>query len=265
MLQSLAQYGPDAIRAITDVGPYVGQAEQNLNNQLAPQAAALQTKIYGDYGPQINAIGANINRANQLAASQTEAELAGGPGRQLVSEADALQRQLDPEYYANRATIGNAVNAYLSSMSPSTLTPTELEQINRGISARQGNIPDSALSTIRNAQTFGNALQQKQQNFGNAIATASSALPGLKSGISGFEVATQRPLISNSGDARLSSPTAISPTSAMDQNFGFANNILSNIGANQRTSINKQKDIFDMVNSATSSFGNVASGIGSLV
>ncbi len=261
MLRALEMYGPNAIRAMTDVAPYIANTTQDISESIAPRQARLETDLYRDFGPELNQIGSDINRQNQLAASELEGEIAAGPGKELVTQADTLQRQLDPEYYANRATIGKAVESYLGSMSPSDLTPTEMEQINRGISQRQGAIPDSARSTIRNAQTFGDALMKKQQNFGNAITQASSALPGLKSGITGFEVATRRPLYSNTGENRLSSPAPTSAAGAMDQNFGFANNVLSNIGANQRTSINKQKDIFDKVSSATSSFGNVVGGV----
>lgn len=261
MLQALRTYGPEAIRALSQTGPDVARITQNISDEIAPRQAALETRLYKEFGPELNRIGSDINRQNQLAASETEGEIARGPGAGLVTQADLLQKQLDPEYYSNRAIIGKAVESLFGSMSPTTLTPTEMEQINRGISARSGQVPESALSTIRNAQTFGDKIQQKQSNFGNAIAAASSALPGLRSGMSGFEIATRRPLYTNTGDSRLSNPQGANPTSAMEQNFGFANNILSNIGANQRTSINKQKDIYDKVQSATQSFGNVAGGV----
>lgn len=257
-LQALAQYAPAAIKAIS--GTAMGTAKDTLDVQkaTAPGYAELQNQIYGQYGPEANRIGNQINDMNQKAALQTEAEMAAGPsGQGLVKTADQLQRQLDPEAYAARAATGAALDKYLSSYSPTEMTGSELEQINRGISGRQGPLSQSALNTVKNAGTFGRAATERWQNFGNALQQASSVLPGLKSGLTGFEIATRRPLTSNTGEGRLSTPAANNATSAMNTNFGFANNALNNIAASQQTAINKKQSGLDM-------FKGIAGGIGSL-
>jgi hypothetical protein len=168
-----------------------------------------------------------------------------------------LQRTLDPEFYRQRAATSAALDKYLSSYAPDQLTGSELEQINRGISGRSAPMTASALNTVKNAQTFGDAATKRWQNFGNAVVQASSALPGLRSGMSGFEIATRRPLTSNSGEARLSTPQSIDAQAAFNTNFGFANNALNNIAASQQASIGKRQSGLDI-------FKGVAGGIGSL-
>jgi len=257
MLQALTQYGPDAIRALSDVAEYPAAKTLAIEQRDAPAYAALQNQVYSDYGPEANRIGSQIARDNALAASETERQLAEGPGRELVGLADAEQRALDPEFYASRAAVGKGITDFLGSYSPTELTPTEIEQINRGISAREGPVTPSALRTIKNAQTFGDAATNRWKNFGEAVTMASSALPNLKSGLTGFEIATRRPLTSNTGDSRLSTPSANNATSALDTTFGFGNNLLSEIGSTQRTALSKQKDAFDKVSSLTRIIGGL--------
>ncbi len=261
MLKALAQYAPDAIAAINRTAPTTAQTQLDTQRQVAPGYAELQNQVYRDYGPEANRIGNEINRANQLAATQTESDVIEGPGRKLVGQADELQRQLDPEFYLSRASIGKGINDFLRDYDPNKLSGSEIENIRRGIASTGGNVSDSALNTLKNAQTFGDRGTERWKNFGDALMKASAVMPSLKSGISGFEVATRRPLQSNSGENRLSVPDANNALSAFNQNFGFANNALNNIGQTTAASIQKRKDIFDMINSATSSFGNLVGSI----
>ncbi len=257
MFQALQQYAPGAIQAISETLPGTAQKTLEAQQQTAPGYAALQNQIYGQYGPEANRIGSEINNQNQLAAAQTEANVAQGPGKGLVNLALQEQQQLDPEYYKSRAATSDALNKWLSSYSPTELSGSELEQINRGISGRQGPLTPSALNTVKNAQEFGNAATQRWQNFGNAVLGASSALPGFKSGLTGFEIATRRPLTSNTGENRLSSPTAIDPQSTANNNFGFANNALSNIVSQQNAQINKTRSFDTRVNEAIGSLSGI--------
>lgn len=257
MIQALTQYAPDAIRALSDASGYQASATLRNEQATAPGYAELQNQIYADYGPEANRIGSEIARANALAAGKTEKQLAEGAGGELVTLADAEQRQLDPEFYASRALIGDAIKQYLASYSPSELTGSELEQINRGISARSGPLTESAMNTVKNAQTFGAALTEKWKNFGDAVTKASSALPMLKSGLTGFEIATRRPLTSNTGDARLTSPTIPGTSDAINQALSFGGNVLGEIGANQRQRVQKEKDAFDKATSIVGLIGGL--------
>lgn len=229
MLQALAQYAPDAIYAINDTAPDTARTQLAIDKELYPQYYEL-------------------DRQNQLQGSKNELEIAKGTGAELADQATALQQKVDPEFYKSRALVSDAIGKYLGSYDPSTLSPTEMAQIERGI-GREGPVTPSAMNTIKNAQTFGDKATQRWQNFGNAVTQAASALPALKTGFTGFEVATKRAL----------SPLPANSTTAIGTNYGFANNVTNEIGANQRAALAKKKDVFDKINSATQSFNNVAS------
>lgn len=206
-MAALAQYAPGAISAL---------------NKTAPETAATQASIDQSMQPIYN----DLYNKGQIASSNTEADIAEGPGKRLVSAADAAQRSLDPEYYSTRATMGNAINSWLGSGSPTgALSPTEEAELSRGVAQTNGVGTPSALTTASNAMKFGQAATNKWQAFGDAITKASSAIPTLKSGVNGFDVSQTRganPLPSNS-------------TNALGNNFGFANNALGNISSSQRT------------------------------
>src|SRR5579862_1252439 len=199
---SLIQNAPAAISAINNT---LGGTAQS---QLAAQQA-----VEPGYESLYN--------QNQQATAATQAGVVAGPaGQSLVSSADKYQQQLDPQYYAQRNAISDALTKYLSSYSPTQLTPTENAEIARGINATTGPITPSAQNTIKNAQTFGAAGTQRWQNFGNAITQAANALPQLRSGISGFNVA------SSTG----SNPGAANATqNALGSNYGFSSTALGNI------------------------------------
>jgi hypothetical protein len=260
MMQALAQYAPDAIRAMNSVAPHTAQTEFNISREFAPQDAALQQELYAKYGPGMNAIGSQINEQNLIAARGADVNAIDKYGNQLVTQADALQRQVDPEAYKSRALIGQSLDRYLGARSPDTLTPTEMAQIQRGIGATGGMATPGALQTVKNASTFGAAGNQKWKDYGDAVARASSVLPTLKSGISAFEVATGRPLNSNSGESRVQNIQQTSPTSAMDSTMGFANNALNQIGANQRGQVNKQTSVMDNIVKGAGAFGSIFGG-----
>lgn len=234
MLTALAAYAPDAIRAINTTAPDTARTQLAIDQELYPQYYAL-------------------DRTNQLQGSQNELDIANGTGSKLTDAAVALQAKVDPEFYKSKAIIGDAINKYIGNYDPNNLSETELEGIRRGL-GREGPVSDSALNTVKNAQVFNNAGTQRWQNFGNAIAQAGSVLPALKNGFSGFEVATRRAL----------SPLPSNSTTAIGNNFGFANNTLNQIGANQRLAESKKKDTMDMIIGGTQAFANIGAGIGGI-
>ena len=236
MLQALSLYAPDAIKALNSTATGTAQA------QLAADQATNQG--YQD-----------LNTANQMQAGRNELALATGTGSQLVDAANALQQKVDPEYYANRAEVGKAIDTYLNSYDPTKLSPTEEREIQQGLDRQSGPVSASAMNTIRNAAGYGSAGTQRWQNFGNAITQASTALPALKTGYTGFEVATQRAL----------QPTTNAGQTALGNNFGFANNTLNQIGANQRLVQSQKKSLMDNIVQGTQAFNNVASGVGSII
>lgn len=225
LLNALRMYAPEALKAIS------GTTQGVANDQLA-----VDRSLVGPYNELYN--------QGQLGSSATEAAVVGGPsGQSLVSSADRYQKQLDPEFYKQRGQISSAIDKYLGSYDPTKLTGSEEAQIARGIGATGGNLTQSNLNTIRNAQTFGNAQTQRWKNFGEAVSNASNAAQGLKSGISGFNVASQRganPLVAGQN--------------ASDKAFGFANTVLGNTTQLANTSLGKEKTLSDQINATMGSY-----------
>ena len=257
MLLSLARYAPDAIRAIADTTPYTAQKQLEVERATAPGYSELQTQLYRQQAPELARIGSDVDRQQQLAAAQTEALLAGGrTGQQLVSAADTLQRQLDPEYYRTRARLDQGISTLLGGYDPYQLNASELENINRGLARSQGPTTSSQQQTIANAMTFGQAGQNRWNNFANTLAQVAAGLPQLKSGIGGFEVATRRKL-SSPGEQQFVGVTNPGATSATGTNFGFANNLMNEIGGTNRNLINRRRDFDERVNQAIGSLSGI--------
>ena len=211
------------------------------------QASTDMFKLLQTYAPQ--AITAINQQVPQTAQAQLSAQEAVQPGydalaAQEVANADKYQQELDPQFYAQRGAISDALTKYLSAYNPTTLSPTEVAQISRGINATTGPMAPSAVNTIKNAQTFGNAATQRWQNFGQAVTNAANVLPALKSGISGFQVA-------NTGTGATAANTAASQ--GLSSNFGFSTSALGDIAGNEQAQIQKAKDAWDKIKAGSPS------------
>lgn len=248
MLKSYIQHLPELINLQNSQLAPTAQAQLDADKIASPGYAALNAELYGKYGPEMNRIGADIAAANQARQSQADLDIARGTGGELVTEADKLQRQLDPEYYAQREGLSNALTKYMGSQDPTQLTPNEREEISRSVYARGAGNPNSAIDTVGNAMTFGSALSDKQSRFGQAITNAGNVLNNLRSGQSGIQIATGKGGASNTGDSRASGAT----TNAGGNAVSSASDFLNQIGQNQRASIAAQESGTKKVNQVLS-------------
>jgi hypothetical protein len=259
MFQALEKFAPNAILAMANTVLPVGQKLTEANRILAPQQAQTELDTYANYAPKVARVGSDISAAQNLAASESELALARGPGRQLAQEAADLQKIVDPGAEKIKSLVEQGLSQYLNSQQGGRLSDTEMEQINRGISQRDGaNLAPSAMRTLNNAMTFGDAGTRKWNNFGTALTTAAATIPALRSGMSGFEVGTRRQLGPDPTN-RIGNIGQVNANDVSNQNFGFANNALNQIGASQRTSIAKQESVMDKIGKGTQALANVAS------
>lgn len=182
------------------------QAKVNTAQVTAPQYDALQTLLYGTYGPQLAQIGSNINKQTALNQALSDTAVVSGPGRQLVQEALKSQQLADPEYYANRALAGNQLSSLLNSINMSGLTPMEREETQRAVNQQnvnRGNLTNPAqMTTVENAMSFGDELNKKRNTLANILGTATGFLPAAKSGVDVYQVATGKPSMQNLGDSK---------------------------------------------------------------
>lgn len=237
ILGALSQYAPDTIKALS--GTLGGTAEAQLGAEQAVSPGYDQ--LFHD---------------QEMAAAQTEADIANGPGMESVAAADKAQQMVDPEFYKTRGTVSEALNKYLTTYSPTEMSPTEIAQISRGINATTGPVTESNLNTVKNAGTFGAAGTERWKNFGDAVTKAAAVLPTLKSGINGFQTATQR------GTNKAANTAA---QNALNANFGFSSTALNNITGAANAALAKKKDAWDQAMAGASAFQSVGQGIGGMV
>ncbi len=223
-----------------NIGP-TAQAQLASDTATAPGYAKLQSDIFKDYAPGINATGSEINRQNQLAQAGTDLAVLQGPGRQLASESLATAKIADPEYYKTRELGSNKLGELFGSLDVSPgLSESERREI-EGSLARdnfaRGNETPTPLSTVENAVQFGSAganrMAQKQDQFGKALAQVTSFLPTAKSGTDTFLQATGRASTPNTGQQFLQ-PAA---TGTGSNAWNLASNVLGQAGTLQNTSM----------------------------
>lgn len=271
-------------QALNDLYPYLSNTirQQQIPNALmdlqtaqltSPGNAQLMTQLYNQFGPQLNAIGNEINQRNALAQAGTDLSVLKGPGQDLINQAYQSAQTFDKPYYDTRASGADAIQRLISSIDLSGgLNPTERDEISKGL-ARQ-NFQSGTLGAPNQSQMVGNAMQYGQagfqrsqaakSNLSDAISKAAAFLPASKSGVDVFQVATGRSSQANQGNGLFPGINSSNNSS----NFGLAGNILG--GLNQDTmsnnNINAQKkdwiDKFVQISQGISNIGSTVSKVG---
>lgn len=243
------------------------QAKLDASKIITPQENKLAADTYAEYGPLLNEIGNRISKANQLAAVGADAEtLAKAQETGLVDKALNLQKQADPEFYKMREQVAARSGSLLDSMGDGSLSPTELEEIARGINRTNVNagVNDvgSPTAAVRNALQFGSAGAARKNNLAQVLASTAGALQSTRSGFDPFQVATGRTAFSgNTGENKFQANN----TQALGQStLGLSNNLLSQAGENQRLSQNLNSQRRSSLDVFNQTFGNVMSGVGSV-
>ena len=228
----------------------MAQAQQNASAIINPQQAALQAELYAKYGPQLNQIGNQIAQQNAMSQATSDLNVLKGPGQELIKQGIEAQKLADPEFYTARAQTGDAVSKLLSSIDLSGLSGGERAEVERSLNrdnvARGTNATPTATSTVANAMTFGNALNNKRAQMNQAIQTATGFMGGAKSGVDPFQVATGRSSNNNTGESKF---TGVQDVSQAGLNFG--NNVLNQAGQMQQTAMGinaNRRDSLDRFN-----------------
>jgi hypothetical protein len=263
--------------------PYMSGA---VNDQLVPTAEAelaasqatsgpyaeLMTQLYNQYGPQLNAIGNEIQRRNALAQAERDNEVITGPGKELVANALELSKMQDPEYYATRELTASRLGDLMNSADlTGALSDTEMSSIARGNARDLGNrgisTGASNTDTVANAMRYGEKTFQRKQAgqdaLTKAIQASSAFLPTAKSGGDPFQVATGRSSQSNPGNSMF---TGINKTDNSGA-FGLAGQTLGNATQLQNTQMQidaNKKDWLDKFVQFTQGLSNVGSMVGNV-
>jgi len=257
VLKAMQGLLPGVIQAISKEQMGVAQTQAEVDAAVSPKYAQTQTELYDKYGRQINQIGSEIETANAKEASNREKQIAETTGADLVGLADKFQRALDPEFYKTREAVAAGQQKLLGAMDPTKLSDAEREEVARGLGRMGATNPNDAQRTLANAATFGSAMSNKQQAFGNVVNQVAGTLPASRSGISGFEVATRRALTPNTGDARF---TGVQQNTGQNA-WSTGNNFMNQATSLQAIKAQKSKDTMDMIQQGA----QTASSLGSMI
>jgi hypothetical protein len=262
VLAALETNLPGAVRSMMSVQPEVAKVQAETDAAVSPIYAKSNLDLYKEYAPQMAKVATDVERQAQRDSSATEVGIAKDYGDELVGLADRFQRTLDPEYYKTRAAVGDANAKLLSSVDPTRLTGSEVAELESSI-ARQGGFanPKDTMGVVSNALKFGKRGDEKKQNFANLVATTAGNMPALRSGISGFEVATRRALTPNTGEGRV-------PTTAMNtgQNaWNTGNNMMQQATSLQAIKAQNSKGLLDQLQQGAQIGSGMTSAISSML
>lgn len=208
-------------------------AQLEASKQVSPAYAALQAQIYDTVGRQLNKTGTDIANQNQMNSAQNDLAVSRSVGGDLLKQSVANQQIADPEWYKNRALLGDNLSKLLSD--GGSLKEGEMSAIERGLNRSNAgtgnNINPSATSVATGALNYGRAATDK---FHQAISLATQALPSLRSGMDANLIATGKTGTPNSGDSKF---TGVKDNMGGQVN-SYGNNLLGQIGSVQNTAMN---------------------------
>ncbi len=254
VIGAVKKYFPAAISSVQGQLTPSALAQLEADKAVSLPYAEEDYRIYSKLGPEYAKTAADIDDLTQKAASQRELDIAQTTGRGLVTEADLAQRQLDPEFYAQRQALSEGLAKYIKASDP-TLTENEREEIRRGIGRTPFN-PESGIDTASNAMQFGEKGREKTALFGEALSRVASALPAMQSGLVGSDIASKRG-VANTASERVGG--VMTGSGSLAPNLYSA--MLGNAGGIQQQAMAKQLSTWDQVAKGFQLGGQFAGGV----
>tara|TARA_R110002020_G_scaffold3537_5_gene15771 strand:+ start:1311 stop:2312 length:1002 start_codon:yes stop_codon:yes gene_type:complete len=209
--------------------------------ELARRKAAQQFGLAQQYVPEYGQLASDEAYRTAMRDTGQQVDVLRGPGGELIDEAYAAAQGVDPEFYRQRAQTGSGLSDLLRSMYDErtlkggdkydesrpqgyftgNLSGGEREEINRSLNqqatqAGNLNVPSMG-NVVANAMTYGNAMQNRRNAFGQALQQATSFLPASRSGFDPMQVALGRP--STTLPTTFSQPNMQTNTSGQSGNF----------------------------------------------
>jgi hypothetical protein len=257
MMSNIIQFLPGILKSINSGATDTAKAQLSADQAYNPGYMQLTSDLYKQYGPQLAATGNQINEQNAIAGAQTDNLLANGIGRDNVTAALGLDRLIDPEFYANRALIGQKQQDLLNSVDPTRMTNGELENTARGLGRTGQTFLPGGMGVAASAGQFGSALAGKQDRFSQYLAQASQGLNQLRSGMNGFAIATQKPQQQNQGQGLFGLTQGTG-----NQAYNVGSSLMGSTSANQQkqylSALERDKQGMQLGGSA---IGSIAGGI----
>lgn len=240
MMKSLVANFPQLSKVSNEAILPAEQAQLAAAQQIQPQYTQSQLDLWKQFGPQLTDISNQLAAQSQAGAVTAEGELLKGAGGDLIRTQEALQRQIDPEYYAAREQAGKLIGSYDPE---GRMSGGQLSEVERGLNRMNQNSGISGLGTstetLRAAGEFGNQVNANKNALAQALATVGTSLGGLKSGTN--VQSSLAPSTSASGGANnlaqsqflgFNSPNiGATSNSLVSQALGSANSMAQNVNA----------------------------------
>ena len=86
ILQAMQAYFPDTMKAVAGTYGDQAKAEYDITKEYTPKYAQLQYDTIKNEGGKLSEAGRELSRQEQLGASNTELEIARGPGREIAAD-----------------------------------------------------------------------------------------------------------------------------------------------------------------------------------
>lgn len=243
VLQSMIRYLPDMMKVYNSQILPNEQAQLAAAQATSPAMAALQAQIYGTSGRELNRIGNLIADENAQSQATRDLNVTRGVGRELVQENIANNKLADPEWYNTRALAANGLADMFKPISDGEIEAIRRGQLSEGVNRGNDKV-NTGTQTITNAMQYGGAARDR---LSQALSQATQALPTFKSGVDTNLLATGRPSMANTGDARFVGANQQTGNQAMGASTGIGNNMFQAAGQfNQLQS--QRRDSLDRVN-----------------
>lgn len=248
--QAMRDYLPSILNTISGQVLPTEQAIQSASGVLSPQQQALNAQLYQQYAPVY---------ANAQSQAQTGADLGAiqGAGGQAVMANNALQHQIDPEYYNTRANVASKLGDLMNN----PISGSESAAIERA--NNRGQINSGTFNTNNNANAISSAMnfgQAGRDRLGQALGMATQAMPQMRSGVDSFSQATGRGAGANpAGNVDLTRTQGLGQSA-----YGTGNAMMGQIAGLQgnEQNINAQRrTVYDAVNQSYSAAGSGTSGL----
>ena len=255
ILNTLARDLPQYLNLLNEQVAPQARTELGVAKEISPQYQQLMSDLYKQYGPELARTASDVENISRTGSAQTDVDILRGPGRTLVTEATALDKVLNPEYYKTREAAAGKLGELLSSINLNRPDIEAERQIGQE-SARTGNIATpSATSTVANALQFGEAANRRRAVLSNAINTATNFLQPSQSAFNPIVTALGR----SSGPAGQSNFLGITNPGQTAYNLGqgFSGNIFGlkqqqlDINAQRRDALDRFNETLGAVSGAS--------------
>lgn len=250
---ALVQGLPSLMQAINaQTGPS-SKSDLSAATETSPGYAQLLQKLFSTYAPELAKTGSAIDNQTRLAQAQTDSDILKGPGTEMATTTQALDKQLNPEYYNTRSTESGKIAELLNSINLNNANP-EAERLVNQENQRSGNTGNTnATNTVSNALSFGNENAKRTATLSSAINAATQFLQPAQNN-NALNVATAS-TSKSAPTTGVSQFAGVSPTSTAGQTTG--NSLLAgansleanaqNINANRKTLLDATTSVISSV------------------